>query len=103
MTLTGELDLASAPHLQQVLDELYREGFQEIVLDLVGLDFLSTIGLEMFVRTDEQFRAAGGRLIVDWPGSRIRRVLAITQLDTVLTIRPVTADSFDPAVTRRIS
>lgn len=96
VALIGELDLASAPHLQQVLDGLRRDGFPEIVLDLARLDFLSATGLEVFVHADEQLRATGGRLILTRPGPRARRVLAITELDTVLTIRPVASDSLDP-------
>jgi anti-sigma B factor antagonist len=99
VALIGELDLASAPHLQRVLDELCRDGFQEIVLDLARLDFLSATGLEVFVHADDQLRAAGGRLVLSRPGSRARRVLAITELDTVLTIRPVISNSLDPTVT----
>jgi anti-anti-sigma factor len=103
VALIGELDLASAPHLQQVLDELCRDGFQEIVLDLARLDFLSATGLEVFVHADDQLRAAGGRLILNRPGPRARRVLAITGLDTVLTLRPVTSDGLDAAVIGRVS
>jgi anti-sigma B factor antagonist len=86
VALSGELDLASAPHLQQVLDQLCRDGFLEVVLDLAGLKFLGVVGLEVFLRTDDQLRAAGGRLILNRPGRLVRRVLAITELDTVLTI-----------------
>ncbi|MDQ4092730.1 MAG: STAS domain-containing protein, partial [Actinomycetota bacterium] len=81
------------PYLQRVLDELCRDGVQEIVLDLVKLEFLSATGLEVFVRADDQLRATGGRLILNRPGPRIRRVLAITELDTVLTIRSATSGS----------
>jgi anti-anti-sigma factor len=103
VALIGELDLASAPHLQQVLDELCRDGFQEIVLDLARLDFLSATGLEVFVHADDQLRAAGGRLILNRPGPRARRVLAITGLDTVLTLRPATSDGLDAAVIGGVS
>jgi anti-sigma B factor antagonist len=103
VTLTGELDLASAPRLQQVLDQLCRDGFQEVVLDLSGLDFLSAIGLGVFISVDEQLRAAGGRLILNRPGPLARRVLAITKLDTVLTIRPVISRSLSRAATRGAS
>lgn len=95
VALIGELDLVSAPHLQQLLDELCRDGFQEIVLDLARLDFLSATGLEVFVRADDHLRATGGRLVLDRPGPRARRILAITELDTVLTIWPATSDSLD--------
>ena len=100
--LCGELDLASAPHLQQVLDQLCRDGYSEIVLDLSGLEFLGAAGLSVFHRVDHQLRAANGRLILHRPGHRARRVLAITGLDTVLTIQPATARSLtgDPQRTR---
>jgi anti-anti-sigma factor len=93
--LRGELDLVSAPGLQQVLDQLCREGYPEIVLDLSGLTFLGAAGLTVFHRVDHQLRAARGRLILHQPGRLARRVLAITGLDTVLTIRPATARHVD--------
>lgn len=102
VALTGELDLASAPHLQQVLDQLCRDGFPEVVLDLAGLDFLSAVGLGVFVRAHDQLRAAGGRLILDRPGPLTRRILAITELDTVLTIRSAISRSLDHAATSGI-
>ncbi|HET9254746.1 MAG TPA: STAS domain-containing protein [Pseudonocardiaceae bacterium] len=97
VTLSGELDLASAPWLQQVLDQLCREDHREIVLDLSGLEFLSAVGLTVFLRADDQLRAEGGRLILTHPGRRVRRVLAITELDTVLTIQEEAARDLDHA------
>jgi anti-sigma B factor antagonist len=88
VSLRGELDLASAPHLQQVLDQLCRDGYPEIVLDLSRLEFLAAAGLTVFQRVDDHLRAAGGRLILYRPGSLARRALTITELDKVLTIRP---------------
>lgn len=103
VTLTGELDLASAPHLERVLDQVCRDGFHEIVLDLAGLDFLGAIGLEVFVRADEQLRAAGRRLILNRPGPLVSRILTITELDTVLTIRPVISRNLSRSATNGAS
>jgi anti-sigma B factor antagonist len=99
VTLGGELDLASAPHLRQVLDQLCREGFPEVVVELSALEFLSAAGLAVLHRADDNLRAAGGRLILYRPGRLARRVLAITELDTVLTIRPATARNRDQETT----
>jgi anti-sigma B factor antagonist len=93
--LSGELDLASAPHLRQVLDQLCRDGVLEVVVDLSGLEFLSAAGLAVFHRADDNLRAGGGRLILHRPGRLARRVLVITELDTVLTIRPAIARGRD--------
>ena len=100
--LSGELDLAGAPHLEQVLDQLCRDGVPEVVLDLSGLDYLGAAGLGVFLDADSRLRAAGGRLILHRPGRLARRILAITGLDTVLTIRPTTSPSLDCATANRI-
>jgi anti-sigma B factor antagonist len=102
VVLRGELDLAGAPHLEQVLDQLCRDGVPEVALDLSGLDYLCAAGLGVFLGADDQLRAAGGRLILHRPGRLARRILAITGLDTVLTIRPTTSLSLDCAMASRI-
>lgn len=88
VSLRGELDLVSAPHLRQVLDQLCRDGYPEIVLDLSGLEFLGAGGLTVFHEVDDQLRAVNARLILRRPRRLTRRVLAITGLDTILTIQP---------------
>jgi anti-sigma B factor antagonist len=93
VSLYGELDLISAPLLRQVLDQLCRDGYPEIVLDLSGLEFLGAAGLAVFHQVDDQLRADDGRLILHQPRPVARHVLAITGLDTVLTIQPATARS----------
>jgi anti-anti-sigma factor len=102
VVLRGELDLAGAPHLEQVLDQLCRDGVPEIVLDLSGLDYLGAAGLGVFLDADDSLRAAGGRLILHRPGRLARRILTITGLDTVLTIRPMTSPNLDRATASRI-
>ncbi len=56
----------------RVLDQLCRDGYQEIVVDLTGLDFLGAIGLGVFLRADDQLRATGGRLILHRPARLAR-------------------------------
>lgn len=45
LLLTGELDLASAPMIEQILPELCASGASEIVLDLRQLAFMDSSGL----------------------------------------------------------
>ncbi|MDQ4102370.1 MAG: STAS domain-containing protein [Actinomycetota bacterium] len=91
--LRGALDLSSAPRLKQLLDRLRRDGHRQITLDLSGLEFLSAAGLTVFLRADQALGAVGGRLILTRPTRMARRVLAITGLDTTLTIQPVPPES----------
>ena len=90
VSLRGDLDLVSAPHLQQVLNQLCRDGYSEIVLDLSQLTFLGAAGLTVFHHIETQLHATNGQLILHQPPPMARRMLAITRLDTILTIQPPT-------------
>ena len=87
--LRGELDQTTAPDLERLLDRLRRDGHRQITLDLSGLEFLSASGLTVFLRTDQALRAIGGQLVPTRTTRMARRVLAITGLDTTLSIQPV--------------
>lgn len=84
--LRGELDMATAAELATVLDELRRSGSRLVVLDMARLDFLGAAGLSVLVRAESAFRADGGRIVLTGLTPIVRRILAATQLDTVLTI-----------------
>jgi stage II sporulation protein AA (anti-sigma F factor antagonist) len=85
--LRGELDLTSAPRLERLLDELRRDGYRQIILDMSALEFLGASALSVFVRVDQALRAAGGELVLTQPSRMASRILSITGLDATLTIR----------------
>ncbi len=87
--LRGELDLNTAPRLEQLLDRLRRDGHRQLTLDLSALEFLSAAGLTVFLQADQALRAVGGRLVLSQPTRMVRRILTITGLDATLNIQPV--------------
>jgi stage II sporulation protein AA (anti-sigma F factor antagonist) len=87
--LRGELDLNTAPRLEQLLDRLRGDGHRQVIVDLSGLEFLSAAGLTVFLRADQALSAVGGQLMLTRPTRMGRRVLAITGLDATLTVQPV--------------
>jgi anti-sigma B factor antagonist len=46
----GELDLATAPQLEQAIRELLDAGFEHVIVDLTELDFLDASGLRALLR-----------------------------------------------------
>jgi anti-anti-sigma factor len=50
LLLGGELDLASAPSIEDLTRELCADGASEIVLDLSGLVFIDSAGLEAILQ-----------------------------------------------------
>ncbi|WP_188302663.1 STAS domain-containing protein [Streptomyces sp. CBMA123] len=58
-----------------------------MVVDLTGLTFCDSIGLNALLRTRIAARAAGIAFVLAVPTPQIRRLLEITGADDVLTVR----------------
>jgi anti-sigma B factor antagonist len=82
--LAGELDGLTAPHLEQLLTDLLSSGHRHVSVDCSGVDFLAAAGLNVFCRATCRYQEAGGRLQLVAIPRQIRRLLAITGLDTRL-------------------
>jgi anti-sigma B factor antagonist len=53
LSLVGELDLVTAPELQETIDRLCRDGAREIVLDLQKLAFIDSTGLRVILSSSQ--------------------------------------------------
>jgi anti-sigma B factor antagonist len=86
VTASGEIDLATAGQLRDRLIAAVLDADVDVVVDLSGVTFLDSTGLEVLVRTNSRLVSAGRRLVVRDPSQRVRRVLGVSGLDTVLRI-----------------
>lgn len=84
--LSGELDLASAPKLEDELKHVEDGGPSVIVLDLRALSFMDSSGLRALLAADARAKEAGRRLVLVRGDERVQRVLRITRLDERLEI-----------------
>ncbi|MFD4926092.1 STAS domain-containing protein [Streptomyces goshikiensis] len=64
VSLAGELDLYTAEQVGPRLRELARFGHRDIVLDLCGLSFCDSAGIDFFIRLHRRCRAEGTRLLL---------------------------------------
>jgi len=86
MALVGELDIASAPRLEEGLEEVERDTPGTLVLDLRKVDFIDSTGLRAVIAADERARSAGRRFVVVRGPAAVERVFSVTQLDQRLDI-----------------
>lgn len=87
VAIFGEVDAATAPRLEKALLESSPDPGVELVVDCRGLEFIDSSGLNVFVANAQRLRAAGGRLVLESPTSSTSRLLEISGLDRVVTIR----------------
>lgn len=87
VSLTGDLDPATAPKLQAAVDAAIADAVvTRVVLDLRGVNFLDSSGLRVFVTTREALAERGGNLVLRNASANIRRLLDITGLGEVIDV-----------------
>ncbi len=81
----GELDMASAPELEQAIMPRLQEGGW-IVLDLRSLDFIDSSGLRVVVGAHRTAEEHGGRFtcVRGAAGSTVHRIVEIAGIDGVI-------------------
>jgi anti-sigma B factor antagonist len=87
VSLSGELDLSSAPALRELLAEAFDGDHQRrIVLDLSDLIYLDSTGLSIFVSAHKRATASGMEFCLTNPNPSIVQLFKITALDHFFTI-----------------
>lgn len=86
LTVTGEVDVATAPSLRERLVQLIADGNTRLVVDLSPVDFLDSTGLGVLVGTLKRIRQADGELQLIIPQERIIKLFDITGLSRIFEI-----------------
>ena len=85
-TPRGELDLATAPELEDKVLGALREGGRQVVLDLRELSFMDSTGVRTIVAAHQTAEQGGCELRVVRPDrdSPVSRVIEISGIDEAL-------------------
>lgn len=84
--VSGELDVYTAPALEEVLGDLVDAGKIKVVVDLSAVSFMDSTGLGLLIKALKWTRENGGALEVVANSEKILKVFRITGLDGVLTL-----------------
>jgi anti-sigma B factor antagonist len=86
LTVSGELDIATAPEVRERLGSAVESGVTRIVVDLREVTFMDSIGLAAIVHARSRLRAGGRLALVVAPDSYAQLVLEITGMPRALAI-----------------
>jgi anti-anti-sigma factor len=94
--LSGELDLATAPTLDDSIGQAVALVEPPLVIiDLGELGFCDSTGLDAFIRASRSVTALGGRMVLTEVPPPTAKILRITGLDRFFIIRPSTEQALD--------
>jgi anti-sigma B factor antagonist len=80
LSLAGELDLASAPLLQNEIESPELTTAAMVVLDLQELKFLDSTGLRVLLAAHERSRERGQEFAITRSSQQVQRLLSITRV-----------------------
>jgi anti-anti-sigma factor len=97
VTVTGEMDLVSAPAVRQKVHDAVADGERHLVLDLAGVRFCDSSGVGVLIGARRLMRSCAGRLRVVLPeggapgpvgGAHVNRVLAALGVRRLFEVFP---------------
>ena len=88
ISLTGEVDLYTAPEFKQQLLNVIAEGGKDVVVDFTNTTFIDSTTLGVLVGGVKRLRTEDGRLSLVCSDRNITKIFEITGLDRVFTIYP---------------
>jgi anti-sigma B factor antagonist len=86
VSISGELDLASSPALQEELDRAAAANSQMLIIDLRELDFMDSTGLSVLVRAHQRIEEQGRQLAMVKGPQQVQRLLSLTGVAERLTV-----------------
>jgi anti-sigma B factor antagonist len=86
ITLTGEVDLYTAPEFKQQLLKQIEDGVLQIVVDFSDTTFIDSTTLGVLVGGVKRLRPAGGMLAIVCADRNIIKIFEITGLHRVFEI-----------------
>jgi anti-sigma B factor antagonist len=98
VSVSGELDVATAGLLGEELERTSKRGARRVIVDLVGLTFIDSVALEVLTDGARRLRTAGGVCVVVSQDPRILRVFEITGLDRIFQIERSLAEAVEEVI-----
>ena len=92
VSVTGEIDLVTAPTLEQALGTAIADDPPALVIDLSAVDFLGSVGLKILAATYEKLGKSTEFGVVA-RGPATRRPIHLTGLDKTFPLYPTLDDA----------
>jgi anti-sigma B factor antagonist len=95
ISVTGEIDLFTAPEFKQRMSQPIDEGVQRLVVDLSHTTFIDSSSLGVLIGAHRRLKQRNGSLVVVCDNDTIVKTFKITGLDGVFTLVRSLDDALD--------
>jgi anti-anti-sigma factor len=88
LALTGQLDSSAAQSAETTLSAALGAGSPQLVLDMSGLDYISSAGLRVLLVVAKKAQQAKGKMALCGLSPNVREVFSVSGFDTIFSIQP---------------
>lgn len=92
--IDGVIDTLTATQLEEVLERLLKRGQYKIILDLAGVDYISSAGWGIFISRIKEIREKNGDIKLANMVANVYEIYELLEFDNILS-------SYDSVVTAR--
>jgi len=94
-TKVEKLDAIHAPELKSEIVMINKEGFKNLVIDLNETRYIDSSGLSALLVGNRLCRDANGSFVLCSLQDNVKKLISISQLETVLKITPTQNEAVD--------
>jgi anti-anti-sigma factor len=85
--LSGRVDGTNAEHYETEISDLLKEADQSFSIDLSDLDYISSIGLRIFLKVAKALKSDDKKLVLVKPNAVILDLLLMSGFDKIIEIQ----------------
>jgi anti-sigma B factor antagonist len=93
--LDGRLDSKTSPDFEEKISKAKDEGILEMIFDFENLDYISSAGLRVILKTTKDISRQGGKLFLCSMQDYVKEVFEIAGFDAFLPIAASLDDAMD--------
>ena len=86
VSVEGRMDAISTPEFEQTLGGWIDEGDIRFIVDLAGLDYISSAGLRGILTSVKRIKAEGGQMVLTALHGTVKEVFEISGFNTIIPI-----------------
>jgi len=91
----GRLDAASSPQLEKKLNSIIESGHFKLILNLGGVDYLSSAGMRLMLSASKKLKHLEGKVIACSLNEDVLDVIKMAGFHQVIEIYPSEEESFN--------
>lgn len=93
MKVKGQVDSETAPELDRALSKLLTDGRNKIVLDMAGMEFMSSAGLRALVKALKEAQGSGGDVRLASVSESVRGILLTVGMTQMFKLFPTSEEA----------